>query len=116
MPPSTRSSRSARQSEVLSEVSRLLVILQQLELEDANDSAPPVPPAPPRPPPAEIQPGAWVRITRRDKYHGRLGIVVSRHGTQFWNIRLQRLEGEVMAIIIHKKDHHLVLIPAAPAP
>jgi ribosomal protein L21E len=39
--------------------------------------------------------GHRVRITVRDKYHGRTGVLVDRRGTEFWNIRLDCGDGEV---------------------
>lgn len=35
-----------------------------------------------------IMKGARVRITRRDKYYKRQGVIVGSHGKQYWDIQL----------------------------
>lgn len=42
----------------------------------------------PKPTNDTVMKGAKVRITRRDKYYKREGVVVGPHGTQYWDIRL----------------------------
>jgi hypothetical protein len=43
--------------------------------------------------------GRCVRIVVRDKYHGRTGVLVDRRGTEFWNVRLDCGDGEVVRCI-----------------
>lgn len=58
---------------------------------------------------AGLEVGQRVRITRRDKYQGRIATIVSRRGTMYWNLLLEARDGEV-ARMIHKMDDGLVLI------
>ena len=52
--------------------------------------------------PEEVKVGQRVRITIRDKYHGRCGTIVSPHGTHLWDIRLDPLDGGVTQVIYKK--------------
>jgi hypothetical protein len=49
-----------------------------------------------------VEVGRRVRITIRDKYYGRSGVVVSGKGRCFWDIRLDPVDGGV-AQVIYKK-------------
>jgi hypothetical protein len=50
----------------------------------------------------EVKVGQRVRITIRDKYYGRYGTIVSPHGTQFWDVRLDPHDGGVTQVIYKK--------------
>ena len=50
----------------------------------------------------ELVEGDRVKVIRADKFFGRKGTIISPHGTNYWNIRLDRLENESMNVIIHK--------------
>ena len=58
-------------------------------------------PDPPNPRP-DPQEGDRVEIIRRDNYFGRTGVLISRHGRRYWNIRLDRLPTDTMNVIIYK--------------
>ena len=64
--------------------------------------------------PPPLAPHVRVRIITRDKWAGRLGTIISRHGRKFWNIRLDRVVGDNMNIIIYKADASLVALTGAP--
>ena len=55
-----------------------------------------------------IRVGVRVRVVRRDKYYGREGIVVSRRGKNYWNVRLKAV-GERREVIIYKREDSLVV-------
>lgn len=93
---------AATRREILASIAELLERLRSLDVADesaatsARSSA--------------IRVGSRVKIIIRGKWHGRVGQIISPHGTQFWNIRLDRLEGEPMSFIIHKKTSSLELL------
>ena len=43
--------------------------------------------------------GDFVRVTRNDEYFGRVGVIISPHGTKYWNVRLQPYENKPPRII-----------------
>ena len=59
--------------------------------------------------------GARVRITIRDQCYGRHGVLSLPHGSQFWNIRLDRLPTESMQRVIHKKPSSFVVLTPPPS-
>lgn len=58
---------------------------------------------------AEIRVGQKVRITIADRYRGRYGVVVSARGTQYWDIRLDPLDGGVSQVIYKKSTSFVVV-------
>ena len=50
----------------------------------------------------ECREGARVVVTRRDVYRGRVGVVVSRRGRLYWNVRLDKKNGEAGQVIYKK--------------
>lgn len=56
-----------------------------------------------------VKAGSRVRVTRRDQYQGRIGVVLGRHGRLFWDVRLEAnaAHGECL---IFKKDSSLCVI------
>lgn len=56
--------------------------------------------------PEGLQKGQRVRVVRKDQYHGRVGVLVQRHGRLFWDVRLDATATRV-ACVIYKKDASL---------
>ena len=52
--------------------------------------------------------GVLVRVVRRDKYYGREGIVISRRGKSYWNVRLKAV-GEKREVVIYKRADSLMV-------
>ena len=52
--------------------------------------------------------GVRVRVVRLDKYYGREGIVISRRGKNYWNVRLKAV-GERREVIMYKRVDSLVV-------
>jgi hypothetical protein len=59
---------------------------------------------------AELQVGYRVRVVRKDKYRGRTGVVLGRHGRLFWDVRLDACAGHGECTI-YKKDASFCVIP-----
>jgi hypothetical protein len=57
----------------------------------------------------ELTKGMRVRVTRNDQYRGRVGTLMGRHGRQFWDIRLDALDGGVAQVIYKKPDGFAVI-------
>ena len=55
-----------------------------------------------------IRVGVRVRVVRRDKYYGREGIVISRRGKNYWNVRLKAV-GEKREVIMYKRADSLMV-------
>lgn len=71
------------------------------------------PPAPPPTAPRDdtIYEGSHVKVIRAlDRYRGRTGTVVSRRGTQYWNVRLDIQGKETIGPLIYKKDASLQVV------
>ena len=59
---------------------------------------------------SKVSVGEKVRITIKDKYRGRYGTIVSRNARKdFWNIRLEPMDGGV-AQMIYKKSTSFVAV------
>ena len=54
-----------------------------------------------------LQEGDRVRVRIKGVYFNRTGRLISRHGTLFWNVLLDKLPNETMALTIQKKDASL---------
>jgi hypothetical protein len=61
---------------------------------------------------AELQVGQRVRVVRKDRYRGRTGVVLGRHGRLFWDVRLEATATHG-ASTIYKKDASLCVIAAS---
>lgn len=101
---------SERAQEILQAIAALVEELATLQVsEDPATSPASAASAPPTRPPI-LREGDRVKIIRRDKHHGRTGVLLDRHGSLFWNIRLDRLPEETMSVIIYKTDASLRLL------
>lgn len=89
-----------RRQILLQQVQDLLQELADLDINDDEEQAPPL----------EHGPGVRVRVTRRDKYHGRVGTITGRHGLKFWNVRLDPLPHEARGREIFKMPQYLAII------
>lgn len=69
--------------------------------EDAEEAPPPAVPSEPEAAGA-VGEGQRVRVMIRDRYYGRLGTIIDARGVQFWNIRLDAMDGGV-SVVIYKK-------------
>jgi hypothetical protein len=61
---------------------------------------------------ADLQVGHRVRVVWKDKYYGRTGVVMHRHGRLFWDVRLDASVTRAECTIF-KKDASLTLIPGS---
>jgi hypothetical protein len=96
-----------RAHQIIIEIAQLMEELTQLDLA----SQPPLSMHPlPTPTHRPFKRGDRVRISRRDKYYGRVGTITNRHGSIFWDILLDRTPRDPMAITIYKKETSLVLL------
>jgi hypothetical protein len=59
--------------------------------------------------PATVQVGSRVRVVRKDRYRGRTGVVVRRHGKLFWDVQLDATETSSRCLI-YKKDASLCVV------
>jgi hypothetical protein len=66
-------------------------------------------PAEPSPRNPGIGRGTRVRITINDRYRGRIGTVVGRRGTHYWDIQLDALDGGVSQLIYKKPSSFVVI-------
>jgi hypothetical protein len=57
----------------------------------------------------EWKKGAAVRVTIRDRYYGRTGVLMGRRGRCYWDLKLDARDGEC-GIVIYKKQSSLCLI------
>ena len=58
-----------------------------------------------------LAPGVRVRICIKDAFYGRTGVITSRHGRLFWNVRLDKTPQEPMSRGIYKNDSSLCVVP-----
>ena len=58
---------------------------------------------------ADLQVGHRVRVVRKDKYYGRTGVVMRRHGRLYWDVRLDASATRAECTIF-KKDASLTWI------
>lgn len=85
---------------ITSELERLAIEEERLEGgEDNSDNEPP-----------KFDKGVRVKITRKDAYYNRTGVIVSPHGRLFWNVRLDRMPGESRGPTIQKKETSMVIV------
>ena len=48
-----------------------------------------------------------VEVTARDRYYKRRGMIVGKRGVEFWNVVLEKKEGEAKAPLMYKKAGNL---------
>lgn len=101
MSSNTNNSDAATRRELLEEIGALLGRLRELDLREGDSGTASLP---------TIRTGSRVEVIVRDKWHGRVGEVIGPHGRTYWNVRLDRVEGETMSHIIHKKGTSLRLL------
>ena len=58
-----------------------------------------------------VQVGSRVRVTRKDQYRGRTGVVLRRHGRLFWDVRLEASEAQGECLIFKKESSLRVVGP-----
>jgi hypothetical protein len=56
-----------------------------------------------------VRVGQRVRVTIADRYRGRTGTIVSAHGQQFWDIRLDPVDGGISTVIYKKASSFAVI-------
>ena len=56
-----------------------------------------------------VQKGQRVRITIRGPYRGRTGTIMGPHGTHFWDIKLDPLDGGIAQVIYKKMTSFVVM-------
>ena len=108
--------REARLEEIATQLEELAAALRLLIIDGTEE----IPPAkqPPPPPPAQpmderVRVGSRVKVVRGtlDRYRGRTGVVLSRRGALFWNLRMDARGRETEGPLIYKKGTSLQVVP-----
>jgi hypothetical protein len=61
--------------------------------------------------PEVVRVGSRVRVIRKDRYQGRAGVVLRRHGRLFWDVQLDATATQSKCLI-YKKDASLCVVGA----
>jgi ribosomal protein L19 len=59
--------------------------------------------------PEGVRVGSRVRVIRKDRYQGRTGVVLRRHGRLFWDVQLDATATQSKCLI-YKKDASLCVV------
>jgi hypothetical protein len=98
----------------------LVAALRLLMIDLDPEASPPFRPEEAHAPPPAANPNRNVirigsRITINggalDRYRGRTGVVLSRRGIHYWNLRLDVQGKEIAAPLIYKKETSLIAMP-----
>jgi hypothetical protein len=108
--------RKARLEEIATQLEGLAAALRLLIIDGAEEvpTAQQPPPSPPAQPMDDrVRVGSRVRVVRGtlDRYRGRTGIVLSRRGDLFWNLRMDTRGRETEGPLIYKKETSLQVVP-----
>ena len=96
--------RAERVNAIVAEIKVLVAVLRGLALEEEDEEE-----EEREEDPADVT-GWRVRITRRDRFRGRYGRVVSARGQMFWNIMLEADDRGRPAELIYKTRDGFVLV------
>ena len=103
--------------DILDEISALVDELLQLEISEAERRAPKSPTHPRKAHfPVQTEPfvpSDKVEVTVRDVYFRRRGMIVGRRGSHYWDLILEKQEGEDRAPRIWKKATSLRLVDSS---
>ena len=105
-PVSDKAKKTAR-GDILREISRLIDKLADMEV-GAEDDDPDDPLLA-----GGLRIGMRIRVTIKDKYHGRLGTVVGPHGPLYVDLMLDKARYESKPPVIYKMPSSLQVLPSS---
>jgi hypothetical protein len=108
--------REARLEEIATQLEELAAELRLLIIggeEETPSAQQPPPPPPAQPMDDKVRVGSRVRVVKGalDRYWGRTGIVLSRRGSLFWNLKMDARGRETEGPLIYKKETSLQVVP-----